>query len=153
MNGTNSTKGDDRMVTELQTLSFFEGCNRRQLRRIDELSTRLTFAAGRAISRGTDTGNQVIIVCSGTIVIDRDGQTLATASAGEVVAAVSPTSGGPAVMHALNDCELLVIDRREFSAIDYDLPDVAARIRKAAMPRATATATIAQSAPEPVAVH
>jgi CRP-like cAMP-binding protein len=122
------------MTTDLQMLSIFEGCNRRQLRRIGELSTHMTFASGDTVTRRGDTGDDVVVVCSGTVVVDRDAEALVTASAGEIVGGIAPPEGPrrlPAAVHALERCELLVMGRREFNTLESEIPQVAARIRKA----------------------
>jgi monovalent cation:H+ antiporter-2, CPA2 family len=122
------------MITDLQTLSLFEGCNRHQLRRIGELSTHMTFAAGGIVTRRADTGDDVVVVCSGTVVVERDGDHLITAGAGEIVGGIAPAEGSrrmPATVHALDICELLVLGRREFNTLEDEMPQIAARIRKA----------------------
>ena len=126
----------NRQTANRQALSFFEGCDRRQMQRVAELATHLTFKAGSTITRRGNTGEDAVVVCSGTVVLDRDGETITTATAGTVVAAIAPLAASPAAgttaMHALSDCELMVFSRREFNALDVDLPHVAARIRAAA---------------------
>lgn len=122
------------MTTDLQTLSLFEECNRRELRRIGGLSARLTFAAGGTVTRRGDTGGEVVVVCSGTVVVERDGESLVTAGSGEIVGGIAPPEGPrrrPAVIHALDKCELLAFGRREFNTLEDEMPQVAARIRKA----------------------
>lgn len=122
------------MTTDLQTLRLFEGCNHRQLRRVGELSAHMTFATGGTVTRRGDTGDEVVVVCSGTVVVERDGESLVTAGAGEIVGGIAPPEGPrrmPAVIHALDKCELLVFGRREFNTLEDEMPQVAARIRKA----------------------
>jgi len=134
------------MTADLQALSLFEECNRRELRRIGELSARLTFAAGGTVTRRGDTGDEVVVVCSGTVVVERDGESLVTAGSGEIVGGIAQPEGPrrvPAAIHALDKCELLVFGRREFNTLEDEMPQVAARIRKATARRvliATATA-------------
>jgi hypothetical protein len=123
------------MTTKLQSLDTFKGCTDKQLRRVDELSTRLTFDAGRRITRNGNSGRQVIMICSGTVVVERNGRTIATASADEVVATIAAPathiSGESVSLHALTNCEVMVLSRGEFIGLELDLPDVAARIRHA----------------------
>jgi len=122
------------MITDLQTLNFFQGCKQPQLRRIGELSAHMTFATGGAVTRRGDMGDEVVVVCSGTVVVERDGEHLVTVGAGEIVGSIAPPEGPrrmPAVIHALDKCELLVFGRREFNTLEDELPQVAARIRKA----------------------
>ena len=122
------------MTTKLQTLDTFKGCTDKQLHRVDELSTRLNFAAGNTITRNGNSGRQVIMICSGTVVVEGNGRNIATAGAGEVVTMIATPANhdGEAVsLHALTNCELMVLSRGEFVGLELDLPDVAARIRHA----------------------
>jgi CRP-like cAMP-binding protein len=122
------------MITDLQTLSLFERCNQRQLRRLGELSAHITFAAGGTVTRRGDTGDEVVVVCSGTVVVEREGEGLITAGAGEIVGGIAPSETPrrvPATVHALEKCELLVFGRREFNTLEDEMPHVAARVRKA----------------------
>jgi hypothetical protein len=119
-------------------MNIFATCDRKQLRRIAELSTRLSYPAGSTITRRGGTGEETIIVCSGTVMLDVDGESIATADAGEIVGTVVPLTQAPGprnvAMHALTDCDLMVFSRREMMALDTDLPGVAARMRAAATP-------------------
>ena len=122
------------MTTKLHTLDTFKGCTDKELRRVDELSTRLNFAAGNTITRNGNSGRQVIMICSGTVVVERNGRTIATAGAGEVVTMIATPAthvGESVSLHALTNCELMVLSRGEFVGSSLDLPDLAARIRHA----------------------
>ena len=120
------------MTTKLQTLDTFKGCTDKQLRRVDELSTRLNFAAGNTITRNGNSGRQVIMICSGTVVVERNGRTIAAAGAGEVVTMIATPAnhvGESVSLHALTNCELMVLSRGEFLGLELDLPDVVARMQ------------------------
>jgi CRP-like cAMP-binding protein len=123
------------MTTDLRTIDTFTGCTRRDLRTLDAQSTRLHYGAGTTISRDGDNGQQIVVVCAGNVVVDRNGDAMATANPGDVIAKLTPTGAvptSPTTLHALTDCDLLVVDRREFTALELDAPAVARRIRAAA---------------------
>lgn len=129
------------MTTDLHTTSTFTGCNRRDLRTLDAHSTRLRFSAGTTISRNGDNGQQILVVCAGNVVVNRNGASMTTTNPGDVIATLTPAGvspQSPTTLHALTDCDLLVIDRREFSVLELDAPDVARRIRVASTQSASA---------------
>jgi hypothetical protein len=111
---------------------LFAGCSRRELRTLEQLSTRLHFRSGATISRDGDNGHEVVIVCRGTVVVDTPGRPMVSAPPGDVVATLAPPQQAPertqTTLHALTDCDLLVSDRREHAALAIDAPDVAHRI-------------------------
>ena len=138
------------MTHKLQTLAVFQGCSTRQIRKIDELSTQLNFPAGRTITRNAHAGQQVIMVCDGTVVVERDGEHIATAGAGEVIASVDALGSaqrGAVSLHALTACELRVFSHEEFVGLEVDMPAVGDRIRRASN-RATGPVPAAVQRPQ-----
>src|SRR5215218_7590648 len=99
------------MTIDLQAMSCFEGCGRRELKTVQRCSTPVLINAGRFIPGRAVAGDQVVVVGAGTVAIERDGTCIATATRGDVISGLAGTACAPVTLHALDDCELLVISR------------------------------------------
>src|SRR5258708_4370119 len=94
-----------------------------------------TVAAGTTIFARGDAGTCLFAVCAGTVKITNrslDGKDAVfnLINVGEIFGEIALLDGGPrtADAMAMTDCELMVIDRREFVPLVESRPDIALRL-------------------------
>jgi CRP/FNR family cyclic AMP-dependent transcriptional regulator len=94
-----------------------------------------TVAAGTTIFARGDAGASLFAVCAGTVkIINRslDGKDAVfnLINVGEIFGEIALLDGGPRTADALamTDCELMLIDRREFVPLVESRPDIALRL-------------------------
>jgi CRP-like cAMP-binding protein len=118
---------------DLRTLRPFAGCSRREVRLIAGMSTRARVRAGCFLCRQGTVGDECVVLCSGTVMIERDGAIIATASRGDVVGEMALLDETPrnrtANALALTDCDVMVFSRREFRRLCDEVPGAAAMIQ------------------------
>jgi len=94
----------------------------------------VAFKAGDAILTEGAEGNSAYLIVSGSVEVSvRHGSTpkiLATLNAGEVFGEIALLDGRPRTAEALalSDCELMIIDRRDFVPLVKSQPDIALKI-------------------------
>jgi CRP-like cAMP-binding protein len=118
---------------DLRTLRPFAGCTRREMRRIESLATRTTLHAGHVICKQGAVGDECVVLCGGSAVVERDGAIVATAARGEVIGEIALLDETPrnrtATVLALTDCDVMVFSRQEFRRLCDELPGAAAMIQ------------------------
>jgi CRP-like cAMP-binding protein len=119
----------------LRKPSLFRALTPKMLERVANHATRRTVARGITLFRKGDPGNALILVVSGQVkisVLSADGReaVLNVIHPGEVLGEIALLDGRPRTADAiaLTDCELMTIDRREFTPFLRDNPDVALKL-------------------------
>jgi CRP/FNR family transcriptional regulator, cyclic AMP receptor protein len=107
---------------------------------IEQLGTYLTkrrVQRGTTIFRKGDAGNELIAILSGSVKISAPGvdgreAVLNLIRGGEIFGEIALLDGGPRTADAvaISDCELMVIERREFMALLREHPDLALQLIK-----------------------
>jgi CRP/FNR family transcriptional regulator, cyclic AMP receptor protein len=122
-------------VEFLRKLAFFRLLTPKMLERVANHVTRRTVARGTTLFRKGDPGNSLILVISGQVkisVLSPDGReaVLNVIHPGEVLGEIALLDGRPRTADAvtLTDCELMTVDRREFTPFLHDNPDVALKL-------------------------
>lgn len=121
---------------ELKDLRLFEGCSRRQRRAVEQIMAPATLPAGRVLMRQGEPGRECMIICSGSVSIERNGVAVGEAGPGDVVgeaALLIPVSGRSATAVTVTECEVLVLDRDEFRQLQDAAPAAWVRINKLAV--------------------
>jgi CRP-like cAMP-binding protein len=97
------------------------------------MSTRATFRAGSFLCKQGTVGDECVVLCSGTAMIERDGTIIATASRGDVIGEMALLDETPrnrtATALALTECDVMVFSRREFRRLCDEVPRAAAMIQ------------------------
>lgn len=112
----------------------------RELERFESLSTVVRIEAGDALMRQGAFGNEVALVLSGELLVDRDGEAIAVLSPGAVVGEQALLLNEPrnATVTAATSTLVAVMNRREFSTVLEECPTVAREILQTAVARAVA---------------
>ncbi len=127
---------------EAHHLDLFEGCSQHQLSQIDRISTQLSVAAGKLITRQGTRGKECFVIADGTVVVERDGEPVAEVGAGGIIGEIALIDGThrerTATSRALTDCTVLVFSVQEFRELVHEHPTIAARIERTAVKRLVA---------------
>lgn len=119
----------------LSKLPIFRALTPKMLERVATHAARRTVTRGTTLFRKGDPGNSLILVISGQVkicVLSPDGReaVLNVIHPGEVLGEIALLDGRPRTADAvaLTDCELMMVDRREFTPFLRDNPDVALKL-------------------------
>jgi len=119
----------------LQKHEFFHGLPPPILRRISSRVRKAYYAAGRPIFSKGDPGHGLLAVLSGVVkisVVSEDGKEIALnlLGAGEIFGEIALLDGGPRTADsvALDDCELLMLDRRDILPLLMEEPSIAIKL-------------------------
>jgi CRP-like cAMP-binding protein len=120
-------------AAELRELPVFAALSRRALTVADSLLTPVTFSDGDLICQEDHLGRQAFIIISGTAVVSRGDQVLATVGAGDVVGELALLGDGRrnASVTAIEPVSAYVMSAQEFNSL-LALPGVDDEIRKIA---------------------
>ncbi len=121
----------DARLERLAHVELFAGCDHRQLVRIAALSNEITLPAGTVACREGTSAQEAFVLLDGNAVVSVGGQIIAVLRPGEVFGEVSLLESVPrvATVTAASDLSVLVLTRRELSAVLDEIPAVAARVR------------------------
>lgn len=122
-------------VQLLGKLAIFQALTPKMLERVASHATRRTVTRGTTLFHKGDPGNSLILVVSGQVkisVLSPDGReaVLNVIHPGEVLGEIALLDGRPRTADAvaLTDCELMMVDRRDFTPFLRDNPDVALKL-------------------------
>jgi CRP-like cAMP-binding protein len=120
----------------LRELPVFAALSRRALATADSLLTPVTFADGDLLCREDHLGRQAFIIVSGTAVVSRGDEVLATVGPGDVVGELALLGDGRrnASVTAIEPVRAYVMSAQEFNSL-LALPGVNDEIRRIAEDR------------------
>jgi CRP/FNR family cyclic AMP-dependent transcriptional regulator len=111
----------------LASVPVFSKCTKKQLQEIGEVATELILPAGKVLARQGDIGFEVFMLLDGTASVTRDGQHVATLTAGDVVGELAVLSGHPrnATVTAETELRILVVTHAGLDQLLDDIPGLA----------------------------
>jgi CRP/FNR family cyclic AMP-dependent transcriptional regulator len=117
----------------LHDLPVFADCSEKAMRRLANLGTHITVAAGHWLTKTGIPGTEVLMVVSGQATCLVRGVEEARFGPGDFFGEVAALDGGPrtASVIADTDMEILVFTGNEFEMLVKSSPEVAHRILKA----------------------
>ncbi|MCH2169226.1 Crp/Fnr family transcriptional regulator [Myxococcota bacterium] len=127
--------GNERKREILAGVGLFGGLSDQDLEGIAAVTTTRKLSSREELFHKGDQGSQVYVVCTGRLKIlttsmDGDNVVFNTVGPGEVIGEMALITGAPrnATVTAVEPCELLVIDRRDFLAFVRSHPDTAIQL-------------------------
>lgn len=86
---------------------------------LQKLSTLVSVTEGTVLTAEGSIGSEALFIAEGTAVVSRDGEVLATISAGEVIGEMALLSGERrnATVVAASDMKLYALSRQEFTSL------------------------------------
>lgn len=120
----------DPKVDLLASVPLFTGLGRAELEQLAQLVDEIDVPAGYALMRQGERGDQMFVVVSGELEIDRDGRTINHQGPGAAVGEMSLLSEGvrTATVRTTGPARLLVLAHREFHSLMDAHPTVRMRI-------------------------
>lgn len=117
-------------VQHLAGVSLFEGCSKKELEKVASAGDEILMTAGSVIVDQGQTGREAFVVLSGKVEVKRSNRKIADLGPGAVVGELSLLDHGPrtATVTCVTDCELLVIDQRNFTAVLQEVPTMAVKL-------------------------
>jgi CRP/FNR family transcriptional regulator, cyclic AMP receptor protein len=117
----------DEHLQHLASVPLFSNCTKRQLQAISTAATEMTLPAGKVLTRQGEAGREVFILLDGTASVTRDGQRVATRTAGDVVGELAVISHHPRNATVVADTELwtLVLTRAGLNQLLDEIPGLA----------------------------
>ena len=113
----------DEYLQHLASVPLFSKCTKKQLQQIGRVATALDLPAGRVLTRQGEVGVEMFILLDGTASVTRDGQRVATVSAGDVVGELAVISGCPRNATVVAETELQILDINH-AGLDQLLDDI-----------------------------
>ena len=119
---------DDPKLEMLRGVSLFATLGRAELETVARLADEMEVPAGKVLMRQGETGQQMFVIASGSVLVERDGRELARLGPGDVVGEMALLSEGPrtATATAAEPTTVFVVAHREF----HSLLDVSAEVRR-----------------------
>jgi CRP-like cAMP-binding protein len=123
----------DEKLDLLHRIPLFSGIGHRGLERLGMLSDEIDVPDGKVLMRQGEIGNDMMVIVSGSVAIERDGQRVNTLGAGDFFGEIALVDGGPrtATVTTEEPCRLLVITHRDFHAMMEEFPEVQAQVLSA----------------------
>jgi CRP-like cAMP-binding protein len=129
----------DTKLEMLRRVSLFSSMRPKELEAVERLADTVDIPAGKTVLRQGDNGNEMYVIASGSVRVERNGKEIATLGAGQAVGEMSLLSEGPrlATVTTLEPTTAFVIGHREFHTLLADsaelrqciLDNLAKRIR------------------------
>ena len=123
----------DEKLDLLGRIPIFSGFDNRRLQRLGMLADEVEVPAGKLLMRQGDTGTEMMVIVSGRVTVERDGERLNTLGAGDFFGEIALIASGPrtATVTAEEPTRLLVITHREFHSLMEEFPEVATQVLSA----------------------
>lgn len=120
----------DEKLDLLHTIPLFSRLDHRHLERLGMLTDEVDVPAGKVLIRQGDSGDDLMIVVSGRVGVDRDGERINQLGPGDFFGEIALIERGPrtATCTAEAPSRLLVVNHRDFHAIMTEFPEVAAQV-------------------------
>jgi len=121
------------LEARLRDVPFLSSLTDKELALVAQQTDRREVPAGEILAREGDTGDELLIVESGTAEVTRDGERIAELGPGDAVGegALVADERRTATVTAISPMELVVMSRDHLRAVERMLPEVHAQIVKA----------------------
>jgi CRP/FNR family transcriptional regulator len=135
----------DEKLELLKTVPLFALCDARSVERLGMLVEEVDLPAGRVLFRQGDTAQELFIVVSGHVRVERDGGLIADSGPGDFFGEIALVAGGPrtATATCVTPCRLLVLGRRDFHSLMDEFPGLKMRVLETLAKRVRALDTAA----------
>jgi CRP-like cAMP-binding protein len=131
----------------LRRLPLFAECTDAELARIAATADEIDFAEGRRLTKQSAAGNEVVILVEGTAEVRQDDRVVNRVGPGEFVGEISLLTGQrrTATVVATSPVHALVIEGHAFLQLLGEVPDIRAKVERAAWEHLDHDSTPAES--------
>ena len=112
----------DSKLELLRSVSLFSSMGRKELESVERLTDAIDLPAGKELMRQGDNGNEMYVIASGSVRVERSGKEIATLGPGQAVGEMALLSEGPrmATVTTLEPSTVFVLGHREFHTLLAD---------------------------------
>jgi len=123
----------DEKLELLGRIPLFSGFDKRRMQRLGMLADEVDVPAGKLLMKQGENGTEMMVIVTGSVAVERDGERLNTLGAGDFFGEIALLDRGPrtATVRAEEPSRLLVITHREFHSLMEEFPEVAAQVLNA----------------------
>ncbi len=123
----------DEKLALLHRIPLFSAFDRRRLERLGMLADEVDVPAGKVLMRQGERGTEMMVIVSGSVSVDRDGNRLNTLGSGDFFGEIALVDGGPrtATVTAEEPTRLLVLSHRDFHSMMDEFPEIANQVMNA----------------------
>jgi len=120
----------DEKLDLLHSIPLFDRLDRKHLERLGMLTEEVDVPAGKVLIRQGELGDEMMVIVSGTVTVERDGAQINALKHGDFFGEIALIDRGPrtATVTADTPCRLLVINHRDFHALLDEFPEVATEV-------------------------
>jgi CRP-like cAMP-binding protein len=120
----------DEKLDLLHRIPLFAGFDRHHLERLGMLTEEIDVPADKVLIRQGELGDDLMIIYSGLVAVERDGKRVNKLGPGEFFGEIALVERGPrtATVTAETPCRLLVISHHDFHSVMEEFPEIAARV-------------------------
>lgn len=120
----------DEKLDLLHSIPLFARFDRHHLERLGMLTEEVDVPAGKVLIRQGDLGDDLMILVSGRVGVERDGARVNELGPGDFFGEIALIDHGPrtATVTAELPSRLLVVNHRDFHALMEEFPEVAATV-------------------------
>lgn len=120
----------DEKLELLKTVPLFAACDAREIERLGMLVEEVDLPAGRVLFAQGNSADELFVVVSGMVRVERDGSILAHRGPGEFFGEIAMVAGGPRTATATCEtpCRLLVVGRHDFHSLMDEFPSLKLRV-------------------------
>ena len=117
----------DGYLRHLASVPVFSKCTKSQLQEIGKVADELVLPVGKVLALQGEVGFEMFILLDGAASVTRDGEHVATVTAGDVVGELAVLSGHPrnATVTAETELRVLVLTHRGLNQLLDDIPGLA----------------------------
>ena len=112
----------DSKLELLKSVSLFSSMGRKELESVERLADTIDLPAGKTLLRQGDHGNEMYVIASGSVRVERNGQEIATLGPGNAVGEMALLSEGPrsATVTTIEPTTVFALGHREFHTLMAD---------------------------------
>lgn len=135
----------DQKLKLLKTVPLFVTCSDREIERLGMLVEEVDLPAGRVLFHQGDTAQELFIIVSGQVRIERDSAVLANSGPGDFFGEIALVTEGTrtATATCVSPCQLLVLGHRDFHSLMDEFPALKMRVLETLAKRVRALDTAA----------
>jgi CRP-like cAMP-binding protein len=120
----------DEKLDLLHSIPLFDRFDRKHLERLGMLTEEVDVPAGKVLIRQGELGDDLMIIVSGAVSVERDGVNVNRLGPGEFFGEIAVIDRGPRTATVTSEmpCRLLVVNHRDFHALMDEFPEVAVQV-------------------------
>jgi len=120
----------DEKLELLHRIPLFAGLDKHKIERLGMLAEEVDVPAGKVLIRQGESGGDMMVLVSGQVGVERDGERLNTLGPGDFFGEIALIERGPrtATVTTESPARLLVVNHRDFHSLMEEFPEIAAQV-------------------------